>query len=176
MFKRIYRTGQIAVALFLLYFTHNILLGGSAGNGFIDETGYYVMEHGNYSSVSSFSFYLNLYLGRIALGSIALVFLLYLYYKANRFYFRTGSNTEISLKRNTIEAALAFPAYMKILLSCNGGVKERCKHICQLNKISSYELIDSALAFYILCLFLLIITIFLLRGVRYIYSFYQVSL
>ena len=178
MYKHIRRTGKTVYVLFLFCITHYLLIGGTAsGLGYIDETGYYVHDHGHYSAVSAFNFYFSLYLGKLFWGSLAyLILLYYVIYKGYRFYLRKWCKRSLSPVPDkpiiSYIAVLNFPSYAKSLLSGNDSLKERYRNLLQKEKITGDELLYAGLNFYLLCLFLLIIIRFIWQGLRYIYNFY----
>lgn len=148
--------GEITVALFLLYFTHSMLLGGgTAANGYVDELGYYVNNHGNYAPVSAVNYYLNLVLhylgfwGTFAIVPMVLAHKVYRRLLENRD--EEQSKTSALRARNGLLMAARFPAYTKVLLNGEGTFHERYQQLLAEKEITSYELIDSGLAFYFVC-------------------------
>lgn len=158
MEKVIRRTVQVVFFIFLLFFTHTIFMGGgTAGSGFADETGYYLFNHGHYKEVVAVHYYLNLVLERAAFVGAGITVILYLCYRGYLFYQRTWHKLEtkpvrIWSERNGLLMAMRFPAYVKCLLGGTGSLKERYEKLLQEKNITNYELIDSGLAFYFICL------------------------
>lgn len=66
------RINYIAFANFLLFMIMSIIVGGDALNGFERHGEYFVCDHGKYTQVGSFTWYLNRTLGLGAFVFIAL--------------------------------------------------------------------------------------------------------